>query len=325
LFVIRYSLLPVVLAGACALGQDDARAQNYPVKVVRYLIPTPAGSGADTIGRIVAAGLAQSFGQQVIVENRGGAANNIGAEIAAKSPADGYTILQATLTHAVNATLYRNLGYDLVRDFAPVTMLATSPYVLVVHPSLPVKSTAELVRLARARPGAINYASAGTGSATFLAGELFKEAAGIDMTHVPYKGGGEALTSVMSGETSVYFAPVAIALPLAQAGRFRALAVTTPKRLPAMPEYPTVAESGYARYAAGNWFCLLVPVKTPKETIAIIRNAALSVLNNPESSRKLRDLGYVTGGSQPEELAAFLKSEIETLGSIIRRTGAKPE
>jgi tripartite-type tricarboxylate transporter receptor subunit TctC len=311
----------------CLISQfgGNGWAQNYPVKVVRYLVPTPAGSGADTIGRIVAGGLSQVFGQQVVVDNRAGGGNNIGAEIAAKAPPDGYTVFQATLTHAVNATVYRKLAYDLVRDFAPVTQLASSPYVLVVHPSLPVKSATELVKLAKARPGAINFASAGPGTATFLAGELFKDIAGINMLHVPYRGGGEALTSVISGETSVYFAPVAIALPFIKEGRFRPLAVTTAQRLPALPSYPTVAEAGYPGYLAGNWFGLMVPAKTPKETIATIRAAAISVLKDPDASKRLRDLGYILIGDQPEEFAAHVRSEIERLGKIVRRAGVTVE
>ena len=300
-----------------------ACAQNYPVKVVRYLVPTPAGSGADTIGRVMAGGLAQVFGQQVVVDNRPGGGNNIGAEIAAKAPPDGYTIFQATLSHAVNATLYRKLGYDLVRDFAPVTQIATAPYVLVVHPSLPVKSLAELVKLAKARPGAINFASAGSGTVTFLAGEIFKDIAGIDMVHVPYRGGGEALTSVMSGETSVYFAPVSISQPFIKEGRLRPLAVTTAQRLPALPAYSTIAELGYPGYLVGNWYGLMVPAKTPKETIATIRTAALSVLKEPDASRRLRDLGFVPLGDRPEEFGAHVKSEIERLGRIVRRAGLK--
>ena len=306
-------------------GTTLAWAQNYPAKTVRYLVPTPAGSGADTIGRIIAGAMGQAFGQQVIVDNRAGGGNNIGAEIAARAPPDGYTLFQATLTHAVNATLYRKLGYDLVRDFAPVTQLASSPYVLVVHPSLPVKSVTELVKLAKAKPGAINFASAGSGTATFLAGEMFKDLAAIDMVHVPYRGGGEALTSVMSGETSVYFAPVAIALPFIKEGRFRPLAVTTAKRLPALPAYPTVAEAGYPGYLAGNWFGLMVPAKTPKETIAIVRAAALSSLGDAEVARRLRDLGYVLIGDEPEAFAAHVRSEIERLGRIVRRAGLKAD
>ncbi|MFH0934005.1 MAG: tripartite tricarboxylate transporter substrate binding protein [Pseudomonadota bacterium] len=303
----------------------DGWAQRYPAKVVRLLVPFAAGSGADTMGRIVAAGLTEVFGQQVIVENRAGAAGNIGAEVAAKAPADGYMLFQASLTHAVNVSLYRKLPYDLVRDFAPVTQLASSPHVVVVHPSLPVKSIGDLVKLAKAKPGAINYAGAGLGTATFLAAELFKGLAGINLVYVPYRGGGEALTAVISGETSVYFAPVAIALPFIRERRFRPLAVTTAKRLPAMPEYPTVAEAGYPGYAFGNWFGLLVPAKIPKETVATIHGAAISVLNNPDVSKRLKDLGFVLIGDQPEEFAAHIKSETEKMGKIIRETGVTAE
>ena len=192
---------------------------------------------------------------------------------------------------------------------------------LVVHPSLPAKSVGELVKLAKARPGAINYASAGTGTSTFLAAELLKDMAGIDMLHVPYRGGNEALTSVMSGETSVYFAPFAIALPLIREGRFRPVAVTTAKRLAVVPEYPTVAEAGYRGYLSGNWFGILLPARTSREIVATVHKAATTVLGNADVSRRLRDLGYVIISDQPDEFAAHIKSEIDKLGAIIRRTG----
>jgi tripartite-type tricarboxylate transporter receptor subunit TctC len=300
----------------------DGWAQAYPAKVVRYIVPMSPGSGADTIGRIVTGGLTQVFGQQVIVDNRTGAAGNIGAEAAARAPADGYTLFQASSTHAANVSLYRNLSYDLVRDFAPVTQLASSPSIVVVHPSLPVKSIAELVKLAKAKPGAINYASTGIGSATWVAGELFKGMAGVNLLHVPYRGGGESLTAVVAGEVSVYFAPLAAALPQVRQGRLRPLAVTTTKRLPLLPEYPTVAETGYSGYQSGNWYGVVVPAKTPKEIIATIRGAVVAALNDPNVSKRLSDLGYVSVGDQPEEFAAFIKSEIATLAKIIQQTGA---
>ncbi len=231
----------------CLLCQFAATgwAQNYPVKTVRLLVPFSPGSGSDTIGRIIAAGLTDVFGQQVIVDNRAGAAGNIGAEIAARAPADGYTLFEVNMGHAVNVSLYRNLPYDLLRDFAPVTQFASSPAVVVVHPSLPVKSVAELVKLA----------------------------------------------------------------------------VTSARRLSLLPEYPTVAESGYPGYESGNWYGIMVPAKTPPETIAAIRSAAIAVLNNPNVSRRLNDLGYVPVGDQPEEFAAHLKSEIDKLGKILRQLG----
>ncbi|HSQ05077.1 MAG TPA: tripartite tricarboxylate transporter substrate-binding protein, partial [Burkholderiales bacterium] len=228
-------------------------AQNFPSKPVRFIVPFSPGSGSDTIARIIAGGLSEVFGQQVIVDNRAGAAGNIGADAAAKAAPDGYTILLVILGHTANVTLYHNLPYDLLRDFAPVTQLASTPSILVVHPSLPVKSVGDLVKLAKAKPGAINYSSGGVGTPTFIAGELFKLQAGVNLMHVPYRAGGEALTAVLAGETSVYFAPIAPALPHVRSGKLRALAVTSAKRMPLFPEYPTVAELGYPRYQTGNW------------------------------------------------------------------------
>jgi tripartite-type tricarboxylate transporter receptor subunit TctC len=298
--------------------------QGYPAKPVRYLIPMSPGSGADTIGRIVAGGMAPALGQQVVIDNRTGAAGNIGAELAAKSPPDGYTVFQASMTHAVNVTLYHNLTYDLVRDFAAVTLIATSPSMVVVHPSLPVKSLGELVRLAKGRPGALNYASTGAGTATFLAAEMFKSAAGVNLLHVPYRGGGEALIAVVTGEVSVYLGPMATVLPQVQHGKLRGLAVTTLQRLPAL-SYPTVAESGYPGYEAGNWYGLVAPVKTPREAIVTLRNAVVTSMKSPPVAKRMEDLGYVAIGNPPEAFAAYMKSEIEKLAKILKQVGAKPE
>ena len=316
--LVPICLLCQLAADGFAQTHSTGSGQDYPVKVVRYVVPGSAGAGTDVLGRIVAGRLSQVFGQQVIVENRAGAGGNIGAEIAAKAPADGYTVLQISLTHALNVSLYRNLSYDLLRDFAPVMQLASTPSIVVVHPSLPVKSIGDLVRLATARPGAINYASAGTGTPTFLSAELFKGQAGVNLVHVPYKGGGEAMTSVISGETSVYFPPITTALPLVRQGRLRALAVTTPVRLPFLPQYPTVAEVGYPRYQAGNWYGLMVPARTPKERIVTIREAAVAALNESTVSKRLIDLGYVSIGSGPEEFAAHIKAEIAMLAKVVR-------
>lgn len=294
------------------------RAQNYPAKVIRYIVSGSAGSGTDTLGRMIANGLSQTFGQQVIVDNRPGGGGNIAPEIVARSPPDGYTVFQNTITHASNVTLYRNLPYSITRDFAPVTQIAAGPAVVAVHPSLPAKSVKEFVALARARPGAINYASGGTGTFTFLAVEMFKGQAGIDLLHVPYRGGGAALAAVISGEVAVFFSPVATALPNVKQGRLRPLAVTTAKRVRVMPELPTVAESGYPGYASDNWYGLVVPAKTPKEVIATLRNGVVGVLNRPEVARRMDDLGYVPVGSTPEDYGAFVRGEIERLGKVVR-------
>ena len=254
----------------------------------------------------------------MILENRAGAAGNIGAEVAARAPADGYTLFLVNMAHAVNVTMYRKLAYDPIRDFTPVSMLATGPAILVVHPSLPVKSVKELVALAKARPGAINHSSAGVGTFTFLAAEMFKRQAGIDMLHVPYRAGGEALTAVIAGESSVYFSPAAGALPQVKQGRLRPLAVTSTKRISLMPELPTVAESGYPKFESGNWYGIVVPAKTPREIIERAHKSSIASLNNPTISKRLNDLGFVLIGNTPEEFGAYFKSEIEAWGKIVR-------
>ena len=308
----------LALASLFSLLVADGWAQAYPTKPVRFMVSFSAGSGSDTIGRIVASGLGQALGQQVIVDNRAGAAGNIGAEVAAKSPPDGYTLFLVNMGHAANVTIYPKAPYELMRDFAPVTQLATSPSIVVVHPSLPVKSIAELVKLAKDRPGAINYSSGGIGTPTFVAGELFKSRAGVNLLHVPYKSGGEAIIGVLTGEVSVYFAPLATALPQVREGRLRPLAVTSTSRLALLPEYPTVAELGYPGYQAGNWYGLMVPAKTPPDIVVAVRNAAISALKNPAVSKRMTDLGYVTIGDQPEEFAAHLKSEITSLANMLK-------
>ena len=300
---------------ACA---EIALAQQYPVKPIRFIVPFSPGSGSDTIARIIASALPDVLGQQVIVDNRAGAAGNIGAELAAKAPPDGYNMMLTILGHAANATLYKNLPYDLVRDFAPVTQLASTPSMLVVHPSLPAKSVTELVALARAKPGAINYSSGGVGTPTFIAGELFKLQAKVNMLHVPYRAGGEALTAVVSGETSVYFAPIAPALPHARAGRLRALAVTSSARLPLLQDLPTVGESGYPGFQTGNWYGLVVSARTPPDIIAALNKAAIAVLRNPSVNKRLVDSGYLVIGDTPEQFGAHIKSEIANLARILK-------
>lgn len=264
-------------------------------------------------------GLAEVLGQQVIVDNRGGAGGNIGAEIAAKAPADGYTLLHMSLALATNVTLYRNLPYDLVRDFAPISMPFMQPNLVVVHPSLPAKSIGELVKLAKARPGKIDYATAGTGTGAFIATEMFKESAGINLMHVPYKGGGPALAGLLGGETSVGFLPLATTLSHIQAGRLRLLAVASAKRVPMLPECPTVAESGYPGYESELRYGLLAPAKTSREIIAATHGAVITALNNPTVRKRLNDGGYVAMGNQPDEFAAYLKSEIAKLATLFRR------
>lgn len=314
---INCGLSGLLFLSTIAFVPSPAVAQTYPVKPVRFIVPFSAGSGSDTISRIIAVGLTEAFGQQVIVDNRAGAAGNIGADLASKALPDGYTMCLIILGHAANATLYRNLPYDLLRDFAPVIQLASTPSILVVHPSLPVKSVADLVRFAKAKPGAINYSSGGVGTPTFISGELFKQRAGISLLHVPYRAGGEALTAVLSGETSVYFAPIAPALPHVRSGKLRALAVTSSSRMPQLQGYPTIAESGYPGFKTGNWYGLAVPSKTPHAIVATLNKTAVAVLRNPAVNKRLVDLGYNVIGDTPEEFGAHIKSEIAGLARIL--------
>jgi tripartite-type tricarboxylate transporter receptor subunit TctC len=308
----------------CAVGlvvclpPADGWGQAYPSKPVRMLLPSSPGSGSDTIGRIFSAGYTQVTGQQVIVENRPGAGSNIGAALAAKAPADGYTFFQANIAHAANVTVYRNLQYDLLRDFAPVTQLATSPSILVVHPSLPVKSVADLVKLAKAKPGLISYSSTGNGAPTNIAALLFTEQANIQLLHVPYRGGAEALNAVISGEVATYFSPIATALPQVRQGRLRALAVTSATRPALVPEYPTIAELGFKGYETGQWYGILVPAKTSRELVVALHDQSVAVLKLPDIAKRLNELGYVIIGDQPEQFAAHIKSEIAKLGKVLR-------
>ena len=292
-------------------------AQPFPSKPIRCIVPSSPGGGADTTARHVAAALRAVLGQQVIVENRAGASGNIGTAAAAKSPPDGYTWLLINNAQAANATLQKDPGFDLLRDFAPVTQVDSAPHIVVVHPSVPVTSIQELVALAKARP--LDYASAGTGTVTFLAAELFNAQAGISLRHVPYKGGGESLLSVVRGETSVYFSPLSVALGHVRANRVRALAVTSKTRLPSFPEIPTVAESGYPNYEFNLWNGFLVPANTPKDIVAVIHRAVVGALKSPEVKKRFLELGTSPVGSQPEEFGALIKNEVESIAQVVKK------
>ncbi|MDO8597006.1 MAG: tripartite tricarboxylate transporter substrate-binding protein [Sulfuricaulis sp.] len=314
--VAVFAALGLVLPGA-----QQAAAQTYPSKVVRYLVNDGAGSGGDIVGRVVAAGLSEQFAQQVVVDNRPGAGGRIGAAVASKAPADGYTLLHMSSNLTANESLYKNIPYDLMNDFAPVTQLVQVPFVVVVHPSMPVKSMADLTALARAKPGTINFASAGTGSRSFVDTAIYAGMVKVKMVHVPFKGGGEALTSVLSGETPLMFAPVVTALSHIRAGRVRALAVTTANRLPLLAELPTIAESGVKGYESAHWFGLLLPAKTPKDIVATVNRAVVATLKKPDVIKRINDLGCIPVGSRPEEFGAFLKADVKVLAEVFRANG----
>jgi tripartite-type tricarboxylate transporter receptor subunit TctC len=296
----------------------SASAQTYPARVVRYVVSDSPGSGLDTLARVIAEGLTAHWGHQVVVDNRPGAGGNIGAEILARATPDGYTIGQIATTHTVNATLYKTLGYDLVRDLTGVTQLASVPSIAVTPSSSTIKTIADLVKGAKAKPGALTYASAGTGTCTFLAGELFKRQAGVDLLHVAYKGGPPAVTSILTGETSVYFAPLSAVLPMVKQGRLQALAVSTPKRLSLVPEYPTIAEAGVPGYQFSCWYGLVAPSKTPPAAIAAVHTAVTKVLAEPAIQKRLLDLGFIPVGDRPEAFTAFIKAQIEAFRPITK-------
>ena len=312
--------MPLACIALIAMHASVAIAQSFPVKPMRFIVSTSAGSGADVIGRLVGGGMTAALGQQVVVENRTGASGAIGSEYVAKASPDGYTILQVSATHTVAAALSSKLPYDLLRDFTPVTQIANAPNVVVAHPSLPAKSIPELVKLAKSRPGAVSFGSAGTGAPSYSAGALFAAMASVDLLHVPYRGGGEALTAVLTGETQLMFGPIASTLPHIQHGSLRLLALTSAKRSPLLPNVPTIAEAGYPHYAAGNWYGIVLPLKTPKAIVTTLRNAVLAAIGNAEINRRLIDLGYVVVGDQPEEFATFMKNDLESLRKSFRTT-----
>jgi len=307
---------------AWALAAD---APPYPAKPVRIIAPSSPGSGVDIVSRLVGQKLGANLGQQVVVENRAGAGGNLGAEIAAKAAPDGYTLFMATPSHAINPALYRKLNYDSIRDFAPISLVMTGQYVLVAHPSLPAKSVKELIALARARPGQLNYASAGNGNATHLAGELLKSLARVDIVHVAYKGSGPALVDLISGQVHFMFPNLVNSLPHIAVGRLRALAVTGAKRATAAPQIPTLVEAGVPGYTVMSWYGMLAPAGTPQAVVARLNGELVKVLRSPDVKERLAGQGADPAGGSPEEFSAFLKEEIAKWGKVVRGAGISAE
>jgi tripartite-type tricarboxylate transporter receptor subunit TctC len=304
---------------------SSASAQPYPAKSVRVIAGFPPGSGADITARVIGARLSEALGQQIVVDNRPGAASNIAAELAAKSPADGYTLFIGTVANTINATLYSKLPFDFVRDFAPVALTTAAPNVLVLHPSVPASSVKELIALARSRPGQLNFASAGTGTAPHLSGELFNAMAGVRMVHIPYKGSPQAVTDLLAGEVALMFSPSSTVLPHVKTGRLRALAVTTAARLPSLPELPTVAESGLKGYETITWFGFVVPAKTPQAIVVRLNAEIVKVLALPEVRNLFASQGIETLGGTPDHFASYIRDEIAKWAKAIRLSGAKAD
>lgn len=310
--------LCVLVFGAPAAA---ALAQAYPSKPIRMIIPAGVGGTVDTISRLIGPKLSEALGQPVTPDNRPGAGTMLGSEITAKSPPDGHTILMMTNSHAINAGLHKRLPYDPIKDFEGVILVATSPYLLVVHPSVPATSVKELIVVAKGRPGQLNFASAGTGSGTHLAGELFKSLAKVDILHVPYKGGSAAQVGLASGEVGVMFTgPIAVG-PLLRAKRVRALAVTTAQRLPSFPHLPTVAEAGVLGYESSSWYGVLVPAHTPAAVVRRLNQEIATIMKDPDVQRRIEGLGANPTSSTPERFMALLKSDIERWARVIQQLG----
>jgi tripartite-type tricarboxylate transporter receptor subunit TctC len=314
---INFLLLVFALA-ACA----PAHAQ-YPAKQIRLIVPNAPGGGADTSARIIAQGLSAALGRSVVVDNRPGAGGNLSGEIAARAAPDGYSVLWGSVSHAVGVSLYSKPGYDLIKDFAPVSLLVLAPYGVSLHPSLPARSIRELIALAKARPGHINYATSGSG--TFLAAALFCDMAGVRMTNVSYKGGAPGLVAMLSGEVSMTMTSMASILPHVRTGKARLLAVTSAQRSPSAPEYPTVSEAGLKGFDAISWYGPMVPVGTPPEVINRLLAESLKLLKQPEMRERLIASGVDPVGNTPEEFAAYVRSEVEKWARVIKATGARPD
>ena len=305
------------------LGASLAAAQDYPSRPIKLVVPWAPGGGIDNLGRVVGEKLAESLGQPIVIENRPGAASSVGTAFVAKSAPDGYTLILSNTTHSINATLYRTLAYDSVKDFAPVVYMASSMGVLVVYPAFPAQGVKDLVAMAKAKPGTINYGSAGNGSIQHLAGELFKSMAQVDLVHIPYKAGGTVVVDMMSERVAVYFPPVAQIMPMISSGKLRAVAVTGQQRSPLMPNVPTVAESGMAGFDVVDWYGIQAPAGTSPEIVAKLNGAINRVLAAPEMRERLRPRGYEIAGGTPAQFGQLVHSEIGKWAGIIKASGAQ--
>jgi tripartite-type tricarboxylate transporter receptor subunit TctC len=304
------------------LGSPHAIAQaDYPSKPIRLIVPSAPGGGTDFTARAIGQKLGEALGQTVIVDNRSGAAGNIGVEIAAKAIADGYTLVMPITSFPINPHLYSNLPFDTVKDFAPVVLAASAPLFLVVNPSLPAKSVSELIAIAKSKPGQLNYANSGNGTTAHLAGELFKKMAGVNLVSVPYKGGGPAVIDLIAGHVQVYFSTIPAALAQVQAGRLRGIAVTAAKRVSLIPDVPTVAESGLPGFEVVGWFGIFTAAATPKPIVATLNKEINAVLRMPEIQKRFAGEGLIPGGGTPEELGRFLRAELAKWGALIKEAG----
>jgi tripartite-type tricarboxylate transporter receptor subunit TctC len=325
----RRAIVMVMLSASCTLLYaqipSTSSGQAYPVKPVRLIAPFPPGGSSDLIARILAQKMSEGLGQQMIVENRPGAGSNLGTQAAARAAPDGYTLLITSVTAAINATLIRNPGYELTRDFAPVSKLAVGPTAVVVHPSVPATNVRELIRLAQSRPAQLNYGSGGNGTPAHICGEMFRVMGKVNITHVPYKGTGQSVTDLMAGQIQLVFASMPVVFPHMKTGRLRTLAVTGAARTPLAPNLPTVAEAGIPGYAFDSWWGLVTNSGVPQPIVDRLYTETRRVLALPEVKERFADLGIDVLQGSPAELASFTRAEIDRMAKVIRETGIKAE
>jgi tripartite-type tricarboxylate transporter receptor subunit TctC len=323
----RLELAGMLAAAWCGcLAAGIAFAQNdYPRKPIRIVVPVAPGGGTDFTARLLGQKLTEALGQTVVVDNRPGAAGNLGVELVAKATPDGYTLVMPITSFPINPSLYSKLPFDTVKDFAPVVLAASAPLLLVVNPGVPAQSVKDLVALAKAKPGQMNYANSGSGTTAHLASELFKRMAGVEIVNVPYKGGGPAVIDLIAGQVQIFFSTIPAALQQVKAGRLRALAVTSSKRVTELPDMPTVSESGLPGFEVVGWFGLFAPAGTPKPVITRLNGELVKILGIPETRERLSGHGLIPGGGTPQELGQFLQAEIAKWGKLIKETGIRAE
>ena len=315
----------IALVALAALAAETVIAQQYPARPIRLIVPFPPGGGTDITARAVAQKLSESWGQTVVVDNRPGANGTIGVDIAAKSAPDGHTLTMISSSHAVNTSLYTRQPYDLLKDLTPITQATSQPYVLVINPSVPAKSVKELVGVARAKPGALNYGSSGTGGISHLAGALLGSLTGTSLVHIPYKGGAPATIDVISGQIQIMFGTLLLNGPHIKAGRLRVLAVTTPQRWPGTPDLPTMQEAGVPGFVITQWYGMLAPAKTPQPVIMKLNKEIARLLHQSDVKEKLAADGAYAVGNTPEQFGAHIRSEIAKYAKLIKQIGLKPE
>ena len=319
------ALLLIAADATQAQPASTGAGQAYPSRAVRIVIPFAPGGGTDNLTRIMAPRLTEILGQQILIDNRPGAGSQIGTELVARAAPDGYTLVHVDTSFTSNPSLYRKLPYDAIKDFAPISVLASAPVVLMIHPSVPVKSLKEMIALAKARPGELNFATGGAGSATHLGLELFKSATGLDLVHIPYKGSGPAAVAVLSGQVVMTFASPSATAPHVAAGKLRPLAITGNKRNVAMPQVPTFVESGIRGVDSDTYWVSLAPAATPREIISVLNNAMVKVLQAPELRQRLAGLGFETLGSTPDECATHIREAIAKWAKVVAQAKIRAE